>query len=194
MRFYFVRHAESTSDIEDKYGGDYDDSLTVKGQSQAKSLGLELENEGIKKVYHSPKHRAKETAFIANDFIKADLIEVEDLRERNNYGVLTGLTKLEGKEKFPLEASKVKGNKMFHDILGSESYEGFCIRVKSCFYNILKENTNTFAIFSHGGFMFVLVREILGLGEVKYKDCAYLEIEYENEKFKVLNKVRCEFN
>lgn len=42
--------------------------------------------------------------------------------------------------------------------------------------------------------MFVLVREILGLGEVKYKDCAYLEIEYENEKFKVLNKVRCEFN
>lgn len=194
MRIYFVRHAESTSDIEDRFGGDYDDTLTTKGKNQAKSLGLELKGQGIKKIYHSPKLRAKETAFIANKFIKADLIEVEDLRERNNYGVLTGLIKSEGKNKYPVEAAKVKGNKMFHDILGSESYDDFCVRVKNCFYNILKENNDIFAIFSHGGFMFVLVREILGLGEVKYDDCAYLELEYKNEKFEVLNKIRCEIN
>ncbi|MFT4261581.1 MAG: histidine phosphatase family protein [Candidatus Woesearchaeota archaeon] len=191
MKFYFIRHAESTSDIEDKYGGDYDDPLTNKGKEQAKKLGLELKNKGIEKIYHSPKLRAKETAFIANDFIKANLIEVIDLRERNNYGVLTGLTKIEAKSKYPLETAKVKGNKMFHDILRSESYEDFTLRVKNCFFNILKENKNTFAIFSHGGFMFVLVREILNLGEINYEDCAYLEIEYINNKLKVLNNIRC---
>ena len=195
MKIYFVRHAESTSDIEDRYGGDYDDPLTEKGREQAISLGLELSDKGVETIYYSPRIRTKETAFIANKHMNSNLVEVNNLRERNNYGILTGLTKKEGKEKYPFEASKVKGNKMFHDILESESYEDFKSRVENCLKEILKQNkSDKIAIFSHGGFMFVLVRELLKQGEVTYDDCAYIELEYKNNNFKVLDKVRCEFN
>ena len=31
MKIYLIRHGETTSDIEDRFGGDYDDHLTSHG-------------------------------------------------------------------------------------------------------------------------------------------------------------------
>jgi broad specificity phosphatase PhoE len=35
MIIYLIRHGESTSDIDNLYGGDYDDHLTENGKAQA---------------------------------------------------------------------------------------------------------------------------------------------------------------
>lgn len=192
MNIILIRHAESTSDIEDRYGGDYDDSLTLKGKTQAKNLGKELKTKKIQVIFHSPLKRAKQTAKIANQEIKVKLIEINSLKERNNYGVLTGLTKEEGKIKFPEEAKKVKGNKMFHNIRGSETYTKFKTRINKTLKEIIttqKHEPETIGIVTHGGVLFVIVREILKLGEIKYQDCAYLELKYD-KKLELTNIVR----
>lgn len=35
MKIYLIRHGESTSDVENRYGGTYNDHLTQKGKAQS---------------------------------------------------------------------------------------------------------------------------------------------------------------
>ena len=60
MNIYLIRHGETTGDLEDRYGGAYDDHLTEKGQADAKRLGEQLKDKGIEIIYYSPKLRTKE--------------------------------------------------------------------------------------------------------------------------------------
>ena len=87
MKIYLVRHGETTADVEDRYGGDYDDHLTEKGTKQAKDLAKVLSGKGIELIYHSPKIRAVETAQIVAAELKVPLFVMENFRERNNFGV-----------------------------------------------------------------------------------------------------------
>ena len=93
MRIFLIRHGETTGDIEDRYGGDYDDNLTYKGLNQAKELVGKLVGKNIQIVFHSPRIRAKQTAELVASALKIKKLQVEDLRERNHYGILTGMTK-----------------------------------------------------------------------------------------------------
>lgn len=106
MKIFLVRHGETTGDIEDRYGGDYDDPLTEKDKEQSKSLASKLKNKDIEIIYHSSRIRATETAKILSETLKIEIKSIRALRERNNYGVLTGLTRKEAKEKFPEEIEK----------------------------------------------------------------------------------------
>ena len=64
MKIFLIRHGETTGDIEDRYGGDYDDHLSEKGKQQSKELAEKLKNKGIELIFHSPRIRATETATI----------------------------------------------------------------------------------------------------------------------------------
>ena len=105
MKIYLIRHGETTGDIENRYGGDYDDHLSATGKVQCEGLVQKLKNKNIEIIYHSPRIRAKETAEILNKSLKVNIEPVTDLRERNNYGVLTGLVKTEAKAKHPEEGT-----------------------------------------------------------------------------------------
>src|SRR3989338_7467388 len=123
MKIYLIRHVESTGDIEDRFGGDYDDHLTKKGKAQAGELAKQLQDQKIEIIFVSPRIRARETAEEIKKVLNVPIKVVEDLRERNNYGVLTGLTKIEAKEKYPVDFEKIYKNKTYHTDSGSESYE-----------------------------------------------------------------------
>ena len=123
MKIYLIRHGETTGDIEDRFGGDYDDHLTEKGRQQSQDLANKLQNKNIEIIYASPKMRARETA---DEIAKSLSIPVEireNLKERNNYGVLTGMTKSEAKEKHPVEFEKISKDKTYHDVTGTECYD-----------------------------------------------------------------------
>jgi broad specificity phosphatase PhoE len=64
MKIYLIRHGETTGDVEDRYGGDYDDHLTSKGKDQAKKLAEKIKDFGIERIFTSPRIRAKETSEI----------------------------------------------------------------------------------------------------------------------------------
>lgn len=42
MKIYFCRHGQTTGDVEDRYGGNYDDRLTELGLNQSKELAKKL--------------------------------------------------------------------------------------------------------------------------------------------------------
>jgi broad specificity phosphatase PhoE len=189
MRIYIVRHGESTGDIDDMYGGDYDDHLSEKGKSQAKDLAKRLSSSGLEIIYHSPLLRAKETAEIVAIELELPMKEVLDIKERDNYGILTGLSKTQGMDRYPIEAKKLLKSKTFHTVKRSEPYEVFNNRIQSAFNTIFKNSEyKVIGLFTHGGPLSLFVREVLKIGEVSYEDCAYIEIEKKNGTFTVLSK------
>jgi broad specificity phosphatase PhoE len=173
MKIYLIRHGQTTGDVEDRYGGDYDDRLTELGKRQAEKLGRELRDAGIEKIFASPLARSRETANIFSRKIGVSIEFVENLRERSRYGVLTGMIKSEGAAKFPKLAETVKT--FAKTIEGAEEFGHFEDRIIEAFYNLLLKPFNTIAVITHGGPLRVLASEVLGHTELKDKmeDCGW---------------------
>ncbi|MAG45393.1 MAG: hypothetical protein CMH63_01310 [Nanoarchaeota archaeon] len=187
MKIFLIRHGQTTGDIEDRYGGDYEDHLTEKGEQQSRKLASKLKDKNIEIIYHSPRIRATETAKIVSKSLNLKLIKIQDLRERNAYGILTGLIKSKAKEKYPKEVDKLQKDKLNHNVQGSENYSSFKKRIIRVFNDLTDKSNEAVAIISHGGPISTITRELLKLGELKYLgDCAILEIEKTNKKFKLL--------
>lgn len=172
MKIYLIRHGQTTGDIENRYGGDYDDELTPEGETQANKLADKLANSGIQIIFCSPLIRAQQTAKIINTKLHCEIKTVENIRERNQNGILTGMVREEAKLKYPELAEQVKDYR--NQIQGAESYEDFVARIKKTFMEILNStNHSTVGIVTHGGPIRVVFREILKDREIDIADCAY---------------------
>ncbi|MFA6416725.1 MAG: histidine phosphatase family protein [Patescibacteria group bacterium] len=184
MKLIFIRHGETTGDVEERYGGDYDDHLTAKGQEQAKEALEELRAKNIKLIISSPLIRAQETAKILADG-KCPVITEPAFKERNQYGILTGRIKEEAMMERPELVEFLKD--YLNTIDGAESYQAFRDRIVSTVNNLAhKEKDICRAIIWHGGPMRVLFRDILKLGEIgRIGDLAWVEIEGDNGNFKM---------
>lgn len=148
MKLFLIRHGQTTGDLEDRYGGTYDDHLTELGQQQLKETADRLLGSNISTIFHSSLIRARESAQIICDHIGCNLVEVDGLKERD-YGVLGGLTKAEALEKYP-EAVEAHKDHTNTDPEG-ESWADFNDRVVTTFTNIVEQAPETFAILAHGG-------------------------------------------
>ncbi len=148
MKIFLIRHGETTGDIEDRYGGSYDDHLTDLGKEQLEVTANNLVGKGIESILTSSLIRAKESAEIIQLKIQCP-IEIEYGLEERNYGVLSGLTKAEALEKYP-EVVEAHKNPLNTDPEG-ENYDDFRNRVLSTFERILKKEYQTVAVVSHGG-------------------------------------------
>jgi broad specificity phosphatase PhoE len=189
MKIYLIRHGETTGDLEDRYGGDYDDHLSLNGINQVQELGNKLKDKNIQMIYHSPRIRAVETAKTVSDIMNSSMIEIKDICERNAYGVLTGMTKKEAKKQFPKEVEKLQKNKIYHDIKNSEDYDSFKERAVSAFKDIIfNSEFDSIAIISHGGPIRCFIREFFKLGELKkLGDCAIIEFENKNNELTLVS-------
>ncbi len=181
MRIFVIRHGQTTSDIENRYGGDYNDHLTDLGVSQVKKLADEIKDFGIEVIFASPKIRADETAKILTGKIHVPVKTIEGFRERNQNGILTGMKRDEAKEKYP-EMVELLKDKM-NTIKGAEDYEHFKDRVVEAFNDVVKTDHKTVAVVTHGGPIRRILGDILGM-EAKWEiaDCGWLEIDYFNGK------------
>lgn len=180
MTIFLCRHGETTGDLEDRYGGDYEDSLTEHGKNQAREIAKKIVNEGVEVIYSSPRLRAQEAAKVISEYIGVYVDGVNDLRERNHYGILTGLVKAEAKLKFPEEAEKVKS--YLTEAKGGENYEDFKKRVFNAWNLITSSNHKTVAVVTHGGVIRVIFRELLQLGEVDLTMNCLARIDFDGEK------------
>ncbi len=186
MKIYLIRHGETTGDIEDRFGGDYDDHLTEKGQKQALELTQNLKDKGIEKIFTSPLIRAKETSDTLQKALGVEVEVVETLRERNQYGVLTGMVKAEAKDKHP---ELVEGLRDFHNTIeGAENYEDFKVRILETLNNISGQDLSCVAIVTHGGPIKTILRIILNQENIAdIKDCGFGLIEGSNNNYKMLD-------
>ena len=148
MKIFLVRHGETTGDVEDRWGGSYDDHLTEKGRGQLVETGTQLQGKGIEIIFHSPLIRARESAEIISERINCPIKPCDGLKERH-YGILTGLTKTEAKEKYP-EVVEAHKDPMNTDPEG-ESFIDFDKRVVVAFEELINQPYKTIVILAHGG-------------------------------------------
>jgi len=81
VRCYMIRHGEILSNIKKMYAGLSEESLTAKGEEQARLLARRLEGRGIRLIYSSPLTRAVETSEILKNHLELNFILEKELRE-----------------------------------------------------------------------------------------------------------------
>ena len=185
MRVYLIRHGESMDDTEDCYGGIADFPLNEKGKKLGEELALKLKDSRIQRLYTSPYKRAYETAEIIDKVLNCSIKMVENLREYNCYGVLSGVNKDKAKEIFAhiLNDPKYKDAGYYSGIAypGGEPRDEFDARVKDAFGQVIKdaEGLSVVGIITHGGVTRSIYRNILKVeGEIKLDHLALTVINY----------------
>lgn len=188
MNLFFIRHGETTGDVEQRYGGDYDDHLTERGAEQSRYVAQKLKARGLGIVISSSLQRAKETAKFIADAAGCDHVICAELKERNRYGVLTGLTKAEAKNKHPELVAAVEDRR--NTIEGAETHEDFRLRIQRAFDDVVSTIVNSSVkaagIVWHGGPMRLLFSDILRLGEIdEIADCAFVELKKDGRDWRI---------
>ena len=195
MKIYLIRHSESIDDIEDCYGGIADFDLTENGKNKVKDYKSKIENYGIQKFYTSPYKRAYQTAQILNENINAELEIVENIRELNQYGIMSGVNKERAKEIFSYVLKKEEyknfGYYTGNTFLGGEDIKEFDDRIKNAINYIVKSSKdfNCIAIVTHGGVHRSIFKNILNIDKkiVGIEDLGTTVLEYNNNQFTVIN-------
>lgn len=185
MKIYLMRHGQTTGDLEDRFGGDYEDHLTELGQKQAEELAEKISSFGIKKIFYSPRIRAMETAKIVNEKTNILLKKLDDLRERNAYGILTGELKEVSKKQRPDLIEKLKDPKA--TIEGAEEYGHFKNRVLNVFSQVSEQDYDIVGIITHGGVISCFLREVIGRERKSLDDCAIIELDFTGGKYQILS-------
>jgi broad specificity phosphatase PhoE len=185
MKIFLCRHGQTTGDLEDRYGGDYEDHLTDEGKIQAGLLAEKLVGKNIEIIMSSPRIRALETSDILRSKLNIQMQVLENLRERNHYGILTGLVKSEAKVKYPQEVELIKD--FYTNATGGEDYQSFKNRILRVLHEITTSKYQIVALITHGGPIRFIFREVLKLGETKIADCSFAELETSGNDIKVIN-------
>ena len=177
VHIYVVRHGESVDDLSDSYGGAANFPLTDHGRDQAKATATRLKDANIAAIYSSPLARASESAsIIAAELGNPPLEIINDLRERNTYGVLSGHTPARAEELFGYILSELpyKPGQWPHAMPGGEEFGPFVERVRGAFNEVVRKATSagyeTVAIVTHGKFTLGLFTAVLGLADQYQKE------------------------
>ncbi len=184
MKFIFIRHGQTTGDVEKRLGGAYNDHLSLEGHDQAQKLADKLADKGIELLYVSPFIRTQETAEYIVRKIGCPTLTDSDLKERDQYGFLTGLVKHYAEMRYSDIMFQLR-NPMFN-LEGAETYQDFQARVTAAFERITADTSHkVVAVLWHGGPMRILFRHILGKGEIKYSDCSFVVLEKTDQGFDI---------
>ena len=194
MKIYLIRHSESIDDIEDCYGGIADFALSENGIKKVEQY--EIENLGIEKIYTSPYKRAYQTAKISNKKLNVDLEIIDNIRECNSYGILSGVNKEKAKNIFSyvfnMEEYKNTGYYLGTSFLGGEDINEFDKRVEEGIREIISKSKelNTIAIVTHGGVYRSIYKNIFKVNKKieEMEDLATTELTYDDGKFEIINK------
>lgn len=184
MKIYIIRHGESTSDVKEKYDGDYDDHLTNNGLKEAEIIAKKLLDSKIQIIFSSSKIRAIETSEILKNTLKCKMVVTEDMNEQDIYGAYPELGKNQPEEEYR-RLGEVLSNRDI-EMEGVETYLHFKNRVVRCFSKITNEDYQTIAIITHGGPIRCIFRDILKMREFKkIGNGAIIELEKNNLDFTV---------
>lgn len=186
MMIYLIRHGESTSDIKQKYDGDYNDHLTQQGEQEAEIIAKKILDNKIEVIFSSPKIRATETSKLISDKLGCSISIIKDLSEQDIYGAFLELGKNQPEEEYRrLGEIMVNRNTV---VEGAETYKHFKERVVNTFNKIASSNYHTIAIITHGGIIRCVFRDLLNLGEFKkIGNGAIIELEKSKLGFRLVN-------
>jgi broad specificity phosphatase PhoE len=186
MKAYFVRHGESFDDIYNEYGSWSDRGLTPKGIRTAFEIAGKLRklNPKYKLVLTSPLKRASQTAEIIGSELGVRVDEDPYLKERNTYGLLTGVNKDLAIEEYPeMNAAFLEGRYL----PASERYKDCLERVKILIKSLKSMNYENIICCTHGHIMTIVIEEFLDLIRNSIGDGGILGLEITKNNLKIIH-------
>lgn len=145
MSMYFVRHGQTSWNLQGKMQGRSDIELNETGREQAQVARELLKDVQIDKIYSSPLVRAKETAQIINQNWGLDICIDKRLRERS-FGVY------EGNSSSGIDFDAMWAYTDIPPYEDSEDSVSFYARVESFLDDVVEEaQDKNILIVAHGG-------------------------------------------
>lgn len=198
-RIFIVRHTETVGNIEKRLTGRQDYEVTPRGEKLIQKLTTELSNIKFEKIYSSTSGRAIKTVENLAELNNLEIETKEDLCEMY-FGKYDGW-KWEAVNRIQPEI-KQRQNEI-NEISGieeQETMEHVADRMDKCIRNIVQANIGkTILISSHGVAIEAFLRKISGIpfSQEREKFCQYNvainELEYENDKFKVIQLANIDY-
>jgi len=162
---YFVRHGETTGNVQDIFRGDIDFPLNSDGEAQAAKLVKFFRRDRFSKIYGSDRKRVQQTLQPLARDKRMKIINVNNL-ESLNTGDFSGLPK--SKENL----KRIKWYNKHPDVIipGGESVQAFRDRVDPMLESILKQAEEAglpIVVGCHGSILKELYRWVYGTIESK---------------------------
>jgi len=158
-----IRHGETKWNLEGRWQGHLDSSLTMNGHNQAKAIAKNLLDQNISTLYSSDLGRALQTA---EQISKSTGIKITNdcrLRERH-LGIFQGLTVSEMMEKFPDEYNRFRDQGPEYIVPDGESKKQCYERNILCINEIVQKHPGeTLVIVAHGGVLDSVFRYVIGI-------------------------------
>jgi len=160
VKFYLVRHAESTWNAEGRVQGQADPPLSARGQAQAAQLAERFGGEPFTALYASPLQRARQTAEPIATSVGLP-IRFDDRLKEHHMGLFTGLIWIEIAQQFPEFAQAWMVHAM--DMPGGEKHLVFRARTAEVMQEIaIRHPSGTVLVVSHGGILGEFLAHLLG--------------------------------
>ena len=158
-RAILIRHGQAEHQLEDRFGGWSNKTLTDQGIKQAQSVANRLKKE-LKENYtlfSSDLKRAKQTAKIIQSKIETPVKYSIELREHNP-GIASGMTRAEAEQHQHELTEPYIDSQIFP---GAETFRQFFVRVSE-YMTKIDETENYVIIVSHGGTIHNIIRWWIG--------------------------------
>lgn len=147
-RLFYIRHAQTDFNIEDKFTGHSEALLTKSGQQQAISAGKSAKTTlpTFDVIICSPLQRAYQTAELISEQLgyPIDKIEINPLFIERSLGILEGT-----------KAKDFFSNHEFHEldqVQGVETIEQLQVRARKALHYVKLRNENDILIVGHAAF------------------------------------------
>ncbi|MEM1232080.1 MAG: histidine phosphatase family protein [Pseudomonadota bacterium] len=184
---YIIRHGETEWNAEQRMQGRLDSGLTPRGQEQCIANGRLLKDlGGVDELLVSPLGRTRETAFLLNSFLSAD-IEFEDALVERDCGDWSGLTIDEITTQFPREWDARQRRPFEHRPPGGENVPEVVERIRPLLARLAGRPAARIGIVTHGVTSRALLTDLLALqpsmaGRVRHPNDALYRLEFTAER------------
>lgn len=185
MKIFFVRHGESFDDVYNEYGSWTERELTPYGVKTAFMVAEKLKKlkEKWEIVLSSPLRRAWQTGEIIANELNLPIVDDPYLKERNTYGLLTGVNKDIAIEEYPeMNALFLEGRY----IVGSERYPDFVKRIQAMLDRISKMKHEVVICATHGHVITAVVEELFGVVRNSVGNGSILGVEINKNERKII--------
>ncbi len=163
-RCYFVRHARTAWNHQDRLQGHSDLPLDAVGEAQAKCVGAFFAPRTLRGIFTSSLARSRQTAeaIAAGTTQETDPVIVPELAEMH-LGAWEGLTPLEIDERFAGAYQQWKRKPSSVTIPSAEPHEAFRVRVRRAVAELRTAlGEGDYAVVSHGGVIAAVLADTLG--------------------------------
>jgi ribonuclease H / adenosylcobalamin/alpha-ribazole phosphatase len=168
MRLILVRHGETDLTASGRYSGRGDVPLSSRGEAQAKAVAARVAGlaPSVAAVLTSPLSRCTSTARFISDAVGQPPVVVEADLVECDFGEWEGLTFEEVRARWPYELDRWLGSAAIGPP-GGESFRAVADRVRRLVTRIrARYPSQTVVIVSHVSPIKVLLRDVLGAGDV----------------------------